>query len=381
MRIIVLGADGFLGWPTAMHFAAMGHEVVAVDNYAKRKWELEVNVAPLFPVASLEDRAERFDEITARRIEVVVGDVTSPDFLARLLHDYAPDAVIHYAEQPSAPFSMLNVERAIETQRNNVEGTLRLAFAVRDHSPRTHIVKLGTMGEYGTPNIAIEEGWLDVEHKGRRDRVPFPKRPGSMYHASKVHDSVNLELACRIWGLSVTDLNQGVVYGMDTDETTLAPALATSFHYDDHFGTVLNRFIVAAANGLPLPVYGTGTQTRSFLNIRDTLQCVELAVLNPPAKGEFLVRNQFTEVFSVAELAHEVQCAAMTLGHAVRVEYLDNPRVEAPEHYYEPTNDSFLELGFEPRLLGEATLCAMLEKVWGEPTKLEQMAPRARWRG
>ena len=198
---------------------------------------------------------------------------------------------------------MMSRERAVETQHTNVIGTLNLLFSLRDHVPDCHLVKLGTMGEYGTPNIDIEEGFIEIEHKGRTDTLPFPKLPGSLYHCSKVHDSTNLHFACRIWGLRATDLNQGVVYGIETEETARDERLITRFDYDEIFGTVLNRFCVQAVIGHPLTVYGSGGQTRGFLNIRDTLRCVELAVENPADRGEFRVFNQFTEQFSVGQLA------------------------------------------------------------------------------
>src|SRR5207302_9459050 len=189
--------------------------------------------------------------------------------------------------------------RAVQTQRNNVLGTLNVLHALTKYVPEAQLVKLGTMGEYGTPNIDIEEGWLDVELNGRSDRLPFPKMPGSFYHLSKVHDSHNIHFACRVWGLAATDLNQGVVYGIATDETELHPELRTSFHYDAVFGTALNRFCAQAVAGVPLTVYGAGGQKRGFLNIRDTLECVRLAAENPAERGEVRVFNQFTEVFSV----------------------------------------------------------------------------------
>ena len=209
------------------------------------------------------------------------------------------------------------------------------------------------MGEYGQPNIDIEEGYIEIEHRGRTDTLPFPKLPGSLYHCSKVHDSTNIHFACRTWGLRATDLNQGVVYGVETDETDGEERLLTRFDYDELFGTVLNRFCVQAVIGHPLTVYGRGQQTRGFLNIRDTLRCVELAVQNPADRGEFRVFNQFTEQFSITELAELVRSSAEQLGYSVEIRSYDNPRVEKEEHYYNAIHTKLLDLGLEPHLLGE----------------------------
>jgi UDP-sulfoquinovose synthase len=293
-----------------------------------------------------------------------------------------PDVVIHYAEQPSAPFSMKSREHAVLTQRTNVIGTLNLMFAIREHVPDCHIVKLGTMGEYGTPNIDIEEGYIEIHHKGRSDVLPYPKLPGSLYHLSKVHDSHNLHFACRVWGLRATDLNQGVVYGIETDETALDPRLATRFDYDEVFGTALNRFCVQAIVGHPITVYGEGGQTRGFLNIRDTLQCVEIAATHPAAPGEFRVFNQFTEQFSVLELAHLVQRCAGEVGLDATVRHYPNPRVEAEQHYYHAVNDKLMELGLEPHYLGDELIFSMIKKIqeYRDRVSLNQVEPKTRWR-
>ena len=307
MRVLILGGDGYLGWPTAMRFSARGHEVSVVDNFSRRKWHERNGTDSLTPIAGLDERIAAWREVSGNEIRSYVGAIEDADFLEQVIVETKPEAVVHYGEQPSAPYSMASREQAVETQYKNVIGTLNLLFALRDHAPDCHLVKLGTMGEYGTPNIDIEEGYIEIEHKGRKDTLPFPKLPGSLYHLSKVHDSHNIHFACRIWGLRSTDLNQGVVYGIETDETAQDERLSTRFDYDEWFGTVLNRFCVQAVVGHPLTVYGKGGQTRGFLNIRDTLQCVELAVENPADAGEFRVFNQFTEQFSVGELAELVQ--------------------------------------------------------------------------
>src|ERR671933_2082454 len=328
MRILILGGDGYLGWPTAMRFSARGHEVFIVDNFSRRRWHHEHSTDSLTPIASLGERIEAWREVSGQTIQALIGNIDDGEFLDQVVADTLPEAVIHYGEQPSAPYSMISRRHAVNTQQTNVIGTLNLLFSLRDRVPDCHLVKLGTMGEYGTPNIDIEEGFIEIEHKGRKDTLPFPKLPGSLYHLSKVHDSHNIHFACRIWGLRATDLNQGVVYGISTDETDLHPELRTSFHYDAVFGTVLNRFCAQAVSGVPLTVYGSGGQKRSFLNIRDTLECVRLAAENPAEQGEFRVFNQFTEVFSVLELAELVQRSAAELGFEIDIDHIENPRVE-----------------------------------------------------
>ncbi|HVB10999.1 MAG TPA: NAD-dependent epimerase/dehydratase family protein [Bacillota bacterium] len=382
MRLMIIGGDGYLGWPTAMHFSRQGDEVAVFDSGVKRRWEAELGAAPLGPVASLRARIAAWRAASGRTIQAYVGDVTHRDEIRAAIRDFAPAAVVHYGEQPSAPFSMIDAEHAIETQANNVLGTLQLAFALRDLAPDAHLIKLGTMGEYGTPNIDIEEGFLDIEWNGRRDRLPFPKSPGSFYHLSKVHDSHNLMLAARLWGLRVTDLNQGVVYGTDTEETRLGPQLATSFHYDAWFGTVINRFVAQAVAGVPLTVYGGGGQRRAFLNIRDTLQCVELAARHPAAPGEFRVFNQFTECFSVDELADRVVAAGRGLGLRVERQSVSNPRVEAMAHHYNPKNSGLRALGMAPRLLSTEVLGGMLAwtAAWSARIDPRVILPTVDWR-
>ena len=362
-RILVLGGDGYLGWPTAMAFSRAGHRVAVVDNFAKRRWELEIGVRPLLPILTLHERVRAWREITGLEMELHVGDLTDYAFVESVFAHFRPDAVVHYGEQPSAPYSMIDVRTATYTQANNVVGNLNVLFAIRDIAPEAHLVKLGTMGEYGTPNIDIEEGYLTVSHNGREHTFLYPKTPGSLYHLTKVHDSHNIHFACRIWGLRATDLNQGVVYGIETDETALDPRLATSFHYDEVFGTALNRFCVQAAIGHPLTVYGEGGQTRGYLNIRDTIQCVGLAVANPADPGELRVYNQFTELFTVLELAERVRDAGAHLGLGVAIDHVANPRKEAERHYYNAKNTKLLGLGLQPRYLSDELIDTMLRAI------------------
>jgi UDP-sulfoquinovose synthase len=381
MRILILGGDGYLGWPTALRFSARGHEVSVVDNFSRRRWHTEHGTASLTPIGELDERIAAWREVSGEQIRSYVGAVEDGDFLEEVVAETRPEAIVHYGQQASAPFSMLSRERAVETQQANVIGNLNLLFAMRDHVPDAHLVKLGTMGEYGQPEIDIEEGYIEIEHKGRRDTLPYPKLPGSLYHCSKVHDSTNIHFACRTWGLRATDLNQGVVYGVETEETARDERLVTRFDYDELFGTVLNRFCVQAVIGHPLTVYGAGHQTRGFLNIRDTLACVELATLNPAERGEFRVFNQFTEQFSVLELAELVKHAGEHLGYTVAIDHVENPRVEKEEHYYNAVHTKLLDLGLEPTLLGEELVESIIGAIEFHKGRVIEtaIAPQTRW--
>jgi len=381
MRILILGGDGYLGWPTALRFSARGHDVSVVDNFSRRRWHTEHGTASLTPIGDLDERIAAWREVSGEQIRSYVGAVEDGDFLDEVVAETKPEVVVHYGQQASAPFSMLSRERAVETQHANVIGNLNLLFAMRDHVPDAHLVKLGTMGEYGQPDIDIEEGYITIQHKGREDTLPYPKLPGSLYHCSKVHDSTNIHFACRTWGLRATDLNQGVVYGIETEETVRDERLITRFDYDELFGTVLNRFCVQAVIGHPLTVYGAGRQTRGFLNIRDTLACVELAALNPAEAGEFRVFNQFTEQFSVGQLAELVKEAGEHLGYSVEIQHYENPRVEKEEHYYNAMHTKLLDLGLEPTLLGEELVESIIHSIERHKGRVIETAidPKTRW--
>lgn len=382
MRIAVLGGDGYCGWATALYLSNRGHSVAIVDNFIRRFWDYELGAQTLTPIRPMPERLRTWEELSGRSIELYTGDVTEYDFLSSCLQEFAPDAVVHFAEQRSAPYSMIDRKHAVGTQVNNVVGTLNLLFTLREFLPDCHLVKLGTMGEYGTPNIDIEEGYITIEHNGRKDTLPFPKQPGSFYHLSKVHDSHNITFACKIWGLRATDLNQGVVYGTTTEETAMDEALINRFDYDEVFGTVLNRFCAQAALGHPLTVYGKGGQTRGFLDIRDTVRCVELACLNPAARGEFRVFNQFTEQFSVLDLALLVKTAGEQMGMPVTIENLPDPRVEAEEHYFNAKHSKLIDLGLAPHFLCESLLDSLIEIAvrYRERIDSSLFLPRVNWR-
>jgi len=382
MNILVLGGDGYCGWATALYLSAKGHKVSTVDNFARRQWDHELGVQTLTPIRPMAERLKTWRELTGNHIESLVGDVTDYDFLASAIETTEPDAVIHFAEQRSAPYSMIDRKHAVSTQVNNVVGTLNLLFAIRELRPECHLIKLGTMGEYGTPNIDIEEGYINIEHNGRTDTLPFPKQPPSFYHLSKVHDSHNILFACKIWNLRATDLNQGVVYGTVTDEVELDEALINRFDYDEVFGTVLNRFCAQAAVGHPLTVYGRGGQTRGFLDLRDTVRCIEIACMNPAARGECRVFNQFTEQFSVLELAKMVQAAARKMGLPVEIDFLPPPRVEAESHYYNAKHSKLIDLGLKPHYLSDSLLDSLMNIAVKYSDRIDSslFLPQVEWR-
>lgn len=381
MKIIVAGGDGFCGWPTALYLSKQGHDVSILDSIIRRKWDQELGANSLTPIASPEERVQRWNEINGKTIKIYQGDLTHFDFLREVIRQEMPEAFVHFAEQRSAPYSMIDREHAVFTQTNNVVGTLNVIYAVKELVPDCHIIKLGTMGEYGQPNIDIEEGYLKVVHKGREDVLPFPKQPGSMYHLSKVHDSHNLMFAAKNWGLRVTDLNQGIVYGLNTNETLMDPILTNRLDYDGVFGTALNRFLIQAAVGHDLTVYGAGGQTRGFLNIKDTVRCIEIAANNPADKGEFRVFNQFTEEFSVLDLALKVKQVAREEGFDANIVHLTNPRKEKEEHYYHAENTKLVDLGLEPNLLTSEVLREILLTVIVHKNRVirEKILPDVKW--
>ena len=382
MRILILGGDGFLGWPTAMAFAAKGHDVYVIDNYSRRHIAQQTQSEALIPTPNLHDRAGIFYSLSDYNIQVQIGDCTDYRTVSRLFEEFQPEAVVHYAEQPSAPYSMIGYDEARYTLNNNLNATFNLIWAVLEHAPDCHIIKLGTMGEYGTPNIDIEEGWIDIEHKGRKEKFLYPRQTGSLYHTTKILDTDLLWFYVRTFGIRVTDLMQGPVYGLSTDESDQDERLLPNFHYDDIFGTVVNRFLVQAVAGVPLTVYGKGGQVRGYLNLRDTLQCVELAMNNPAKPGQLRILNQFTETFSVNELAAKVQQAGKQLGLNVRIQSIANPRKEPEDHYYNPVHSGLMELGLQPNYMTEKVLVGMLEAVirYKDRIDTQKIMPRVSWK-
>jgi UDP-sulfoquinovose synthase len=382
MRVLVIGGDGYCGWATALYLSNRGHEVGIMDSLVRRYWDMQLQIETLTPITPIQQRLRRWKDLTGKDISLYIGDICNYDFLIKSLLDFQPEAIVHFGEQRSAPFSMIDREHAVLTQSNNVIGNLNILYALKEHFPDCHLVKLGTMGEYGTPNIDIEEGYITIEHNGRKDTLPYPKQPGSFYHLSKVHDSHNIHFACRIWGLRATDLNQGVVYGVLTEETGMDELLINRLDYDGVFGTALNRFCIQAAIGHPLTVYGQGGQTRGFLDIRDTVRCVEIAVNNPAAAGEFRVFNQFTEMFSVSDLAAKVKEAGTAVGLKVAIQNLENPRVEKEEHYFNAKNTKLLDLGLQPHYLSDSLLDSLLNFAtkYKQRVDMNEILPKVTWK-
>jgi UDP-sulfoquinovose synthase len=382
MRILILGGDGYLGWPQAMYLSNKGHDVWIYDNHMRRHFDLEQGFDSLIPVASTHRRVDVWKEVSGREINFTIGDTRDYEKLMSVFQAFDPDVVVHFGEQRTAPYSMIDREHAIFTQDNNVLGTLNVLYAIKEHNPEIHLVKLGTMGEYGTPNIDIEEGYIEIHHKGRKDVLPYPKQPGSFYHLSKVHDSHNITFCCKIWGLRATDLNQGVVYGTNTDETALHPELATRYDYDQIYGTALNRFCAQAAHGFPLTIYGKGGQTRGYINIRDTVRCIELAIENPADWGEFRVFNQITESFSLHDLAEKVTRVGAEMGLTVTAQHIPNPRVESESHYYNAIHTHLLDLGLEPHLLDDGVIGSLIQSAIDNRDRLNPrlILPSVDWR-
>jgi UDP-sulfoquinovose synthase len=382
MKVLVLGGDGYCGWPTSLHLSDAGHEVVIVDNFVRRTIDHELAAESLTPISDPKGRVNAWREVSGQSIGLEYGDLLDWEFVSEIFTRHQPDAVVHFAEQRAAPYSMIDRRHAVYTQHNNVIGNLNVLFAINEYVPDCHLVKLGTMGEYGQPNIDIEEGYIEIEHNGRKDVLPFPKQPGSWYHLSKVHDSHNIHFACKIWGLRATDLNQGVVYGTVTPQTERDLRLMNRFDYEEVFGTVLNRFCVQAAIDHPLTVYGNGSQTRGYLDIRDTVRCIELAVDNPAERGEMRIFNQFTEEFSVRELAEMVVESASKLGISARIENIENPRVEKYDHYYNATHTGLLDLGLEPHYLGDSLLDSLLNIAieYRDRVDTDHVMPSVDWR-
>lgn len=371
MKVLILGADGYLGWPSCMHFAARGYDVTAVDNYYKRSVTDGIGAQPLLSVPLLQQRAEEYNRLSAYNIQVEIGDICDAEFLNGLFKRLQPDVVVHYAEQPSAPYSMMDQDKAVDTLKNNLVGTLNLAYAVHQYAPDCHIIKLGTMGEYGTPNIDITEGWIDIEKNGRSDRFLFPRQASSLYHTTKIQDTDLLWFYVRTWGLRVTDLMQGPVYGIHSGELDEQESLYSGFHYDELFGTIVNRFVVQAVCGYPLTVYGSGKQVRGYLNLKDTLACVRLATENPAPAGEMRIYNQISETFSVNQLADMIQQAAAEMDIPVEIKPVANPRVESEEHYYNPSYSALQDMGLEVHHLNTEVLQGMLGFVQRHKDKID----------
>src|SRR5438093_4082562 len=274
MRVFIAGVDGYLGWPLSMYLTVRGHEVAGADCYYRRDWVQEMGSQSATPIVRMTERLEAFREKFGKNLQFFKGDLTDYNFVENIFKHFQPEVVVHLGQMPSAPYSMIDVKHAVWTQTNNITGNLNLLYAIHDLARGAHLVKLGTMGEYGTPGIDIPEGYFEIEYRGRRARLPFPRQAGSWYHQSKVHDSNNVMMACRLWGLRATDIMQGVVFGTRIDEMGDDERLLTRLDFDQCFGTVINRFSCQAAIGEPISPYGKGHQKRGFLPLRDSIQCL-----------------------------------------------------------------------------------------------------------
>jgi len=385
MRVFIAGVDGYLGWPLSMYLTVRGHEVAGADCYHRRDWVSEMGSQSATPIKRMTERLQAFRENFGTNLQFIRGDMTDYNFVWNFFRAFQPEAIVHLAEMPSAPYSMIDAHHCSFTHTNNLLGTINILHVMRDICPDAHLVKLGTMGEYGTPNIDIPEGFFEIEYRGRKDTLPFPKQAGSWYHQTKVHDTNNIMLACRIWELRSTDIMQGVVFGTRIDEMADDERLLTRFDFDQSFGTAINRFCAQAVIGEPLTPFGKGHQRRGFLPLRDSMQCLTIAIENPPKKGEYRVFNQFEEVYDLTELALKVQKVLDKLGLKVEVRNVENPRVEMEEHYYNPDHQHLLDLGYKPTHDIEAEMEIMLKDLIKYKHRIEARAhaliPDIRWDG
>jgi nucleoside-diphosphate-sugar epimerase len=372
MKIFIAGMDGYIGWPLAIHQLALGNEVFGIDNFSRRKNVEEMGSHSATPILSMEKRLEVLKKQYGDKVNFVEGDLLDPKFIDDSIKNFQPDAIVHLAEQPSAPYSMIDQEHNVYTHQNNVIGTLNLVHSMQRHSPKSHLIKLGTMGEYGyDPGFEIPEGFYDVEFRGKKARVPFPRLAGSWYHWTKVHDSNNIMFACKLWGLRSTDIMQGIVYGTKIKEI-VNEDYNTRFDFDEAFGTVINRFCSQAIIGHPLTVHGLGGQTRGFLALSDSIQCISLLIDNPPDNGEYRVVNQFDEQYSVLELAEKVKKIGDRKGLNVEIKSKVNPRMEAEKHYYKADHETLKKLGFERTKEIDDEIDVMLDNLIPNKQRIEE---------
>ncbi len=385
MRVYIAGIDGYLGWSLALYLSALGHEVAGADLLLRRKWVAELGSCSAIPIAAPEERRAAFTERFGKTLQFAIGDLCDFAFVRDQLANFQPEAIVHFGQMPSAPYSMMDAEHCIWTQTNNISSNLNFLWAMREVCPNAHLIKLGTMGEYGTPAIDIPEGFFEVDFRGRNDRLPFPRQPGSFYHLSKVHDSHNTLFACKVFGLRATDVMQGVVFGSHFDEMGDDERLRSRLDFDQCFGTTINRFCCQTVIGHPLTIYGRGGQKRGYLPLRDVMQCLRLILENPPAAQEYRVINQFDECYTVLELAELVGNIGAELGYIAPKEHFDNPRVEMETHYYQPDRKTLLELGYQPKHDVRGELRMMLTDLGKQreriAAKRELLVPDIRWDG
>jgi len=382
MNVMIMGMDGYLGWTLSMYLAERGHEVSGIDNMLRRKMVAEIGSQSITPIKTMEERLDAYKKASGNDLTFYKGDLMESAFVDLAIKKEQPDCIVQLGQIPSAPYSMIDVEHCNFTQQNNIIGHNNILFAIKDHVPDCHLLKLGTMGEYGTPNLDIPEGYFEVEYRGRKDKLPFPRQPGSWYHLTKVHDTWNLMFANKIWGIRATDVMQGVVHGLNTPQM-VNDDLLTRFDCDEVFGTAINRFCAQAVIGHELTPYGKGGQTRGYLSLRDSMQCFTIAIENPPKEGEYRVFNQFDELYSINDLAEHVSKVAQEYDLEGKIWNIPNPRLEAEEHYYEPDMEHLPNLGFKPTYSLEKELNITIPKLMEYKDRIEAMRhtidPKIKW--
>jgi len=380
MKVMILGADGYLGWPTSVDLSMRNHELLLVDNYTKRELIKKYKKSPLIEQETINNK---INLLKTKNKNIGFKNIDCADFkkFSQLFKNFKPDAVIHYAELPSAPYSMLGHQEGWKTLQNNLQSTFNLIWCIKTFKRDCHVIKLGTMGEYGTPNIDIEEGWLNVTHKNRKQKFIYPRQASSLYHTSKIMDTDLLWFYVRMYNLRVTDLMQGPVYGIKYKNNIQNEKFFPIFTYDDIFGTVLNRFIVQAIANMPLTIYGSGNQIRGYINLIDTIKCINIALKNPAKSGNLEIYNQFTEQFSVNELALKVKQALKKIDINVKIKKIKNPRIESEKHYYKAQNKKMKKLGLKPALLTDDVIIdiAMFIQKYKNKINKKIILPQTNW--
>ncbi len=383
MRVLIAGIDGYLGWSLAVHLSAKGHTVAGIDALLRREWVKEVGSMSAIPISDMDERVRLVTDKWKRDICFQNMNLKAFPDVRSFVADFIPDCVVHLGEMPSAPYSMIDAAHAVYTQGNNLIGTLNLLYSIKETCPDAHLLKLGTMGEYGTPNLDIPEGDFEVEYRGRKDAIPFPRQAGSWYHQSKVHDSANIRMACKLWGLRSTDVMQGIVYGTRLDEMGEDDRFATRFDYDGCFGTAINRFCAQAVLGQPITPYGSGRQSRGFLPLKDSIRCLTLAIENPPKAGEYRVFNQFADTYSIMAVANRVCEVADRVGFHTAVHPVLNPRIEQEDHYYNPDCSKLKKLGYRPTTDIDREIETMIRDIakYRHRIIIAAMRPTVKWDG
>jgi len=387
MRILVCGVDGYIGFPLTIHLLKRGHEVYGVDCFYRRKMVRERGLESIIPIADWNTREKELKRIGNFHFKQI--DIAEDyERLKLVFKDFRPEGIVNLAQQPSAAYSMIDPRHANFTMRNNVQGLLNIFWAMRDYTPESHVVTLGTMGEYGFPNMPIPEGFFEIEFEGMKDIVPFPRQTNSVYHTSKVQATDLAWMACRVWELRATDIHQGVVYGTRTEDMD-NPALRTRFDVGECFGTMINRAVACAVMGHPIVPYGTGMQNRGYIALRDSIRCLTLAVENRPTDDDsihgYRVINQFDECYTCNELGEKVKKVANEkFGLNATIQHIENPRVEAEVHYYNPHHEKLYKMGWRPTRTLEEELVTMFEDLIPLKERMlkfkDKIIPKIKWR-